>query len=106
MKNELEGSAFVSPKPQQKATKITGSSPTPNRTPEGNSQSSKYRNETNRQINKVVSKESLVHHTFDIYDEQLLELKKLKLEKHRDKITISFMVRDALDQYINKEKNK
>ena len=66
--------------------------------------------ETNKQINKVtneiVEEIKTVHHTFDIYEEQLLDLKKIKLDKHRDKVTISSMVRDALDQYINKEKNK
>jgi hypothetical protein len=68
------------------------------------------RNErSNGQKNEAVLERLVIRHTFDIFEDQLVDLKRLQIEamqQRRRKRKLGQMVQLALDQYIKKMKDK
>ncbi len=50
-----------------------------------------------------------IRHTFDIYDDQLLSLKEIAIERQKvfgERVLLGDLVQEALDTFISKERNK
>ncbi len=75
-----------------------------------NIRTNEQRNErSNVQKNEDVLERLVIRHTFDIFQDQLVDLKRLQIEamqQRRRKRKLGQMVQIALDQYIKKMKDK
>ena len=64
---------------------------------------------SNVQKNEAILERWVIRHTFDIFEDQLVDLKRLQIEamqQRRRKRKLGQMVQIALDQYIKKMKDK
>jgi hypothetical protein len=65
--------------------------------------------ETNVPTNQRTFLRKKIRHTFDIYDDQLLSLREIALERQKifgERVLLGDLVQEALDMFISKERNK
>jgi hypothetical protein len=72
--------------------------------------SEERRNEiTNVPTNERTFQRRKIRHTFDIYDDQLLSLREIAIERQKvfgERVLLGDLVQEALDMFIAKERNK
>jgi hypothetical protein len=110
---------------QHKSTKALTPSPMPTQQPEVQSSTSPTRKEmqktietnkieqtnetTMKRINERLNVRKKIRHTFDIYDDQLLSLREISINREKvfgDRVLLGDLVQEALDMFITKERNK
>jgi hypothetical protein len=109
--NELAGgaSAFFRPKtPTPHTAPTEQTSPTPS--PAVQQPLNDGRSETtNVPTNERTFHRRKIRHTFDIFDDQLLSLKEIAIERQKvfgERVLLGDLVQEALDLFISKERNK
>ncbi len=117
--NELEGaSAFFrrnTPAPSPPAgTAPAQNDPAPAASAEGQHPAQDPRNEPTTERKNVSTNQRTfvrrkIRHTFDIYDDQLLSLREIAIERQKvfgERVLLGDLVQEALDALIAKERNK